>query len=88
MTDKETLFEFPCSFPIKVMGNTSSTLSNVVLDIVKKHAPKTTESDLKIRPSKKGKYSAITITIVATSKAQLDSIYIELTACKHILMAL
>jgi putative lipoic acid-binding regulatory protein len=88
MSDKDTLFEFPCKFPIKVMGNSSDTLSKVVLEIVKKHASDVSDADLKMRPSKNGKYSAVTVTITATSKHQLDTIYTELTACKQIIMAL
>ncbi|MFV2055511.1 MAG: YbeD family protein [Thiohalomonadales bacterium] len=84
----DDLFNFPCPFPIKVMGLSGDGLETLVLDIVKKHAPDTHESDISIRPSKKGKYSAVTATITATSRKQLDTIYLELTACKQILMAL
>ena len=88
MTDLDSFFEFPCQFPIKVMGASDAALKPLVLEIVKKHAPDTSANDITLRPSKKGKYTAVTVTITATSKQQLDSIYIELTACKQILMAL
>ena len=88
MSDLDTVFEFPCKFPIKVMGKSCDTLGKIVLDIVKRHAPDVSKTNLKMRPSKNGNYSAITVTITATSKEQLDSIYVDLTACKYILMAL
>jgi len=88
MSDQDTIFEFPCEFPIKVMGKSCDMLGKIVLDIIKLHAPEVSKMNLKMRPSKNGNYSAITVTITATSKDQLDSIYIDLTACEHILMAL
>ena len=41
-----------------------------------------------VRPSNGGKYLAVTVTIVASSRAQLDAIYHELVACEQVLVAL
>ena len=84
----ETLLEFPCQFPIKAMGLASKEVDLLVVEIVRRHAPGFSEGAVKLRPSSGGKYSAVTITIEATSKAQLDAIYRELTAHEDILMAL
>ncbi|NOX92528.1 MAG: DUF493 domain-containing protein [Gammaproteobacteria bacterium] len=80
--------EFPCEFPIKAMGLASETLHMVVLEIVQRHAPEAGEHVLKSRPSSNGKYISVTITINAKSRAQLDAIYLDLTACEQVLMAL
>ena len=44
--------------------------------------------DVSMRPSKNGNYIAVTITINATSKAQLDRIYQAMTDHEHVLMSL
>ncbi len=84
----DSIIDFPCDFPVKAMGLTSDTLHVTVLEIVRKHAPETKDEALKTRPSSNGKYLSVTVTVYATSKAQLDAIYIDLTACEHVLMAL
>lgn len=85
---EETLLEFPCVFPIKVMGKASPVFQSVILEIVRKHAPEVNEEQIKTRSSGKGNYIAITITVNATSKKQLDSIYLELNASEHVNMTL
>ena len=86
-TDKPTI-EFPCEFPVKAMGHASETLQLTVLEIVQRHAPEADHSALKSRPSSNGKYISITVTINAQSREQLDAIYMDLTACEQVLMAL
>ena len=73
------LLQFPCSFPIKIMGVNSNDLLPVVTAIITKHVSNfNPQSDIEIKTSSKGNYVAITATIIATSKAQLDNIYLEL----------
>ena len=88
MDSDDTLFEFPCDFPIKAMGEASVRFETVVLDIVRRHAPDLGEGAVRKRPSKNGKYVAITVTIRARDKKQLDAIYAELSAHQDVLMAL
>jgi putative lipoic acid-binding regulatory protein len=85
---EETLFEFPCTFAIKAMGKNDVELDVLVIDIVRRHAPDINETHIKSRPSKDGNYLAVTATIVATSKQQLDAIYQDLTAHPLVLVAL
>ncbi|MDH5484300.1 MAG: DUF493 domain-containing protein [Gammaproteobacteria bacterium] len=86
--EEETLFEFPCEFPIKAMGKTGETLEIAVLEIINRHVPDLPEGAIRMNASKGGNYTSITITITAHSKAHLDGIYMELTACEHVLYAL
>ena len=88
MSEQETLLEFPCEFPIKVMGKNHVDFEVTVLTIVRKHVPDITEGAFKSRPSSNGKYVSITATIQAESKDQIDNIYIELTGHELVLMAL
>jgi len=84
----ESLLTFPCDFPIKAMGREASTLRQQVLAILARHAPDFDPAQLKERQSGNGNYLALTAVIRAESKAQLDAIYLELTASDEVLMAL
>ena len=88
LKEGETLLEFPCDFPVKAMGLTCDALEISVIEIINRHVDDLSEGALRMKPSKNGKYTAITITITAHSKQQLDNIYIELTACEHVVIAL
>ncbi len=76
----ETLLEFPCDFPIKVMGLANNALAQAVLDVVLKHDPGFDGATMEMRASSGGKYVSLTCTVKATSKPQLDALYMELTA--------
>jgi len=80
--------EFPTEFPIKVMGREDGDLRTVTRQIVERHAGALTEERIRARTSGDGNFLALTYTIVATSREQLDTIYRELTACEAVLMAL
>ncbi len=85
---EETLLEFPCEFPVKAMGKTRDDLDKIVYEIVCRFAPETPFENVKINQSKKGNFLSITVTITATSKEQLDNIYLALTSSEYISMAL
>ena len=76
----ETLIEFPCDFPIKVMGKAEDGFAQAVADVVLKHAPEFDVAKMEMRPSKAGNYLSLTCTIRAVSQAQLDALYRELTS--------
>jgi len=84
----ETLFEFPCQFPVKAMGPCCEEIEAAVLGIIRRHVKDLSEGAVTIKPSKKGNYTAITVMITAHSKKQLDAIYLDLTACEHVSIAL
>jgi len=88
LQEGETLLRFPCEFPIKAMGLSGDEFEIAVLEIINRHVDNLAENALAMKPSKNGKYTAITITITAQSKAQLDAIYMDLTACEHVSVAL
>ena len=85
---EETLLEFPCQFPIKAMGKSSAHFDMTVVEIVRQHVSDIKEDAITNKPSSGGKYTAVTVVIEATSKAQLDAIYQGLTDCPDVLMAL
>ena len=75
----DTLLEFPCAFPLKIMGLSSDALAQTVLAIVQRHAPDFDGTTMEMRASTGGKYVSLTCTINATSKPQLDALYRELS---------
>jgi putative lipoic acid-binding regulatory protein len=89
MTDRdETLLSFPCTFPIKAMGPADSALEAVVVEILQRHVPGFDSDSVSTRASSGGKWLAVTVRIEATSKAQLDKIYRELSAHELVVYAL
>jgi putative lipoic acid-binding regulatory protein len=84
----DTLLEFPCEFPIKIMGAASEEFRSLALGIITRHFGPPREGSIEERPSSGGKYLSITITVRAESKAQLDAAYVELTSCRQVLVAL
>ena len=87
MRDSDTLLEFPCSFPIKVMGPDPKAIRKVLDQVLIEHASDNEES-ISLRASSKGRFVSITVTIEAHSKTQLDSIYRALSSSDHILVTL
>jgi hypothetical protein len=84
----ETLLEFPCDFPIKIMGAATDEFRSLALGIVTRHFGQPAAGDIEERPSSGGRYLGLTITVRAESKAQLDAVYGELTSCRQVLVAL
>jgi hypothetical protein len=80
--------KFPTEFPIKVMGRHDSDLKALTREIIERHAGPLGEERMKVRTSGDGNFLALTYTITAQSRDQLDAIYRDLTACKAVLMAL
>lgn len=75
MTEQPSLIEYPCDFPIKIMGKAQQDFAQTVLAIVKDHAPDFDAATMTSRTSKKGNYLSVTCTIRATSRSQLDALY-------------
>ena len=75
-----SLLEFPCDFPIKIMGRRVDGYAQAVLAIVQRHAPDFDGATVEMRASKQGGYLSLTCTVRATSRAQLDALYRELSA--------
>ncbi|MGQ0748905.1 MAG: HP0495 family protein [Betaproteobacteria bacterium] len=75
------LIDYPCDFPIKILGHTRTGFAQAVLEVVQRHAPDFDGAAMEMRPSRKGKYLSVTCVIRATSREQLDALYREL--CDH-----
>jgi putative lipoic acid-binding regulatory protein len=89
MSDEtDDLFQFPCDFPIKVMGRDTEAFRSLTLAIVERHAGPLEAGRITERASSKGNFLGLTYTIVARDRAQLDAIYRDLTSSGVVLVAL
>ncbi|MDD5240805.1 MAG: DUF493 domain-containing protein [Sulfuricella sp.] len=89
MTEEQTtLLEFPCAFPVKIMGEAKDGFADSMLEIVLRHAPDFTPASMEMKASSAGKYVSLTCTITAVSQAQLDALYREISGHPMVSMAL
>ena len=80
--------EFPCDYPIKVIGLASEGFEVDVITIVHRHAAKVDPQKIKVSPSKQQNYVSITVTIIATGKDQLTNLFLELKTHASVKMVL
>ena len=84
----DSLLEFPCDFPLKVMGVATDDFDELVVATVRRHVSDLSEGSIRAKKSRNGKYVSITVTIQIRSQEQLDAIYAELSSNERILMVL
>ncbi len=84
----DTPLQFPCRFPIKAVGAAEEDFADHVKQLIERHTDPLPEEAIQSRASRQGSFISITVTIEATSRAQLDAIYGELSASKRIKFAL
>ncbi|MFM9917051.1 MAG: YbeD family protein [Rhizobacter sp.] len=77
---EHSLIEYPSQFPIKVMGGNVDGFSEAVLAVVQSFDPTFDPATTETRPSSGGKYLALTVTVTATSREQLDGLYRALSS--------
>ncbi len=80
--------EFPCDYPIKVLGRSSDAFQSLVIEVFERHAPGFDQEAVSIRASSKGTFTAITITITATGREQLEALHQDLLATGHVQMVI
>lgn len=83
-----SLLEFPCDFPLKVMGHAAEDFDALVVGIVLRHVGALREGAVQCRPSRQGNYLSVTVTVHVETQAQLDDLYRELSGHARILMVL
>ncbi|KTC86775.1 YbeD family protein [Legionella brunensis] len=88
MTDKKSLIEFPCNFPLKIIGTNTDNFFVEVTEITRKHFPATPDDAIICQESQQGNYLAITVTIYVCDQITLDALYLELTQHPDIKMVL
>ncbi len=82
------LLEFPCRFPVKVMGANDSDFREHARALVEAHAGPVPADRIESRTSRNGRFLSVTLHVQAQSREQLDAIYTALTSSSRVLMAL
>lgn len=74
-SEKQSLIEFPCDFPIKVMGKNVPEFSQVICDLLLSLSPGFDAAGVDMRPSSKGNYLSLTCKVPVNNQDELDNIY-------------
>ena len=80
--------EFPCQYPIKVIGAAGEGFTDLVLEIVERHAPGVDASSVEIMDSKNGRFQSVRLVMTATGAEQLQALHVELKATGRVHMVL
>lgn len=78
---------FPCEYPIKVIGQDEPDFFSFVVDLVTRHAPEVMPYEFSTNHSSGGKYLSVSITIIAQSREQVNALYKEMGEHKRIKIA-
>jgi putative lipoic acid-binding regulatory protein len=78
--ERESLIEYPCHFPVKVMGVMQDGFAEEIVTVVQGFDPDFHAGKMEMRPSSQGKYLGLTVTVYVTSREQLDNLYRALTS--------
>lgn len=85
---EESAIEFPCAFPIKMMGRNEAEFRATARALIEKHAGAVDDDAVQASLSRNERFVSVTVTINATSQQQLDAIYQDVTDHEDVLMAL
>ncbi len=79
-TEKPSLIDFPCDFPIKVMGETQENFAQTIIELIQTKQPTFNASNVEMRASSGGKYISLTCNVHVHSQLELDNIYRVISA--------
>ncbi|MCH7670671.1 MAG: DUF493 domain-containing protein [Proteobacteria bacterium] len=80
--------EFPCSYPIKIIGRATAGYEHEVIAVVEKHAGKIAADLIQIHPSRQQNYLSVNVTIMATGEEQLRELFLDLKTIESVKMVL
>ena len=85
---EDSVIEFPCEFPIKMMGRDTPEFRITARVLIENHVGPIAEESIQVNVSGKGNFVSVTVTVTATSQQQLDDIYRDVSGHEDVLMAL
>jgi len=80
--------EFPCEYPIKVIGDVQGSAVEQIVAVVRKHAPEVTPDHVSLRESSKGNFHSVRVNIWATGEPQLRALHADLLALSSVRLVL
>lgn len=84
----EDILQFPCEFPLKIIGRNEDDFERFAFEFVRDFVPTLNQEMVSCRLSGEGKYISISMTFIAESREQVDAIYQAMTGHERILFAL
>jgi putative lipoic acid-binding regulatory protein len=88
MEQEPPKIEFPCDYPIKVLGEANSEFIEHVLAVMDQHAPGFDRNRVSVRDSSKGRWQSVSLNITSTGKPQLEQIFESLKKSPKVKMVL
>jgi putative lipoic acid-binding regulatory protein len=85
-TKFDELLEFPCVQTFKVMGVADPKLPEHVITCLQEHAPG--DYSPNIKPSSKGTYHSLSLSVKVTSKEHMETIYTEISSLELVRVVL
>lgn len=86
--ERKPLLEYPCAYPIKVMGLHEDDFAACIVEIVRRHDPGLTEEHISLRASRNGKYLSVNVVITATGADHIQALFEDLKASGRVAMVL
>jgi putative lipoic acid-binding regulatory protein len=86
VVSSEALLEFPCDYPLKVIGRPDEQLRARVQAIVARHVPDVPAVRISERLSAKGNFLSFSYLLPATSREQVEALVAELRSCEGVMM--
>lgn len=86
--DTSGQLKFSCEFPLKAIGKNSGDFEPKIVAIIRQHVPELRDDKIRRRLSQDGKYLSVTAVFTATSREQLDALYLDLGSDEQVLMVL
>ena len=88
MEQEPPKIEFPCDYPVKVLGRSGHDFLEVIVEVFESHDLGFDREGISVRDSSKGTFTAITITITATGPDQLSALHEDLLATGRVQMVI
>lgn len=88
MSQERPQIEFPCEYPVAIVGDGADDFRALVEEIVERHAPGFPRERTTVRASGAGRYLSVRVTIVATGEPQLRALFEDLKRTGRVQMVL
>lgn len=83
---KPPAITFPCQYSLKVVGDAAEDFAAMVCQVVSRHDPQFDGTDIKVVPSRNGRFVSVRLAIRATGEPQLKALFDELKATGRVHM--
>ncbi len=74
----EALLEFPCDFPIKVIGQPHVSFEATIAALVSTHIDDFDTARISATRSRTGRFVSLTVNVQVENREQLQALYLEL----------